>query len=81
MKAECIETLINENREIEFAYKGSRYSITYYNNNREKYISVCKFYGKPIDVKNVDELLKLKIGKYTLRQIFESLPDSAFDIY
>lgn len=33
MKAKCIETLINENREIEFAYKGSRYSITYYNDN------------------------------------------------
>lgn len=81
MKAECIEKLINENREIEFAYKGSRYSITYYNDTREKYISVCKFYGKPIDVKNVDELFQLKIGKYKLRQIFESLPDSAFDIY
>ena len=38
MKAECIETLINENREIEFTYRGNRYSITYYNDNREKYI-------------------------------------------
>lgn len=81
MKTECIEVLINENREIEFAYKGNRYSIAYYNDNREKYISVCKFYGKPIDVKNADELFKLKIGKYTLKQIFEALPDSAFDIY
>lgn len=41
MKTECIEVLINENREIEFAYKGNRYSIAYYNDNREKYISVC----------------------------------------
>ncbi len=81
MKTECIEALINENREIEFAYKGSHYSITYCNDNREKYISVCKFYKKPIDVKNADELFKLKIGKYTLKQIFEALPDSAFDIY
>lgn len=81
MKAECIETLINENREIEFTFKGDRYSITYYNDNRENYISVCKFYNKPIDVKSADELFKLKIGKYTLKQIFEALPDSAFDIY
>jgi hypothetical protein len=81
MKAECIETLINENREIEFTYRGNRYSITYYNDNREKYISVCKFYEKPIDVKNADELFKLTIGKFTLKQIFEALPDSAFDIY
>ena len=81
MTSERIETLIDENREIEFIYKGTRYSITYYNDNREKYISVCEFYKEPIDVKNVDELLKLKIGKYTLKEIFESLPDSAFDIY
>lgn len=80
MKTECIETLINENREIEFTYKGSRYSITYYDDNREKYISVCKFYGKPIDVKKAGELFKHKIGKYTLKQIFEPFPDSAFDI-
>lgn len=81
MKAECIEALINENREIEFTYRGNRYSITYYNDNREKSISVCRFYDKPIDVKNVGELFKLKIGKFTLKQIFEALPDSAFDIY
>ena len=81
MKAECIEALISQNREIEFTYRGNRYSITYYNDNREKYISVCKFYEKPIDVKNADELLKLKIGRYTLKQIFGVLPDSAFDIY
>lgn len=81
MKAECIESLINENREIEFTFRGNRYSVTYYNDNREKYISVCKFYDKPVDVKNADELLKLRIGKFTLKQILEALPDSAFDIY
>ena len=81
MKIEYIEELINGNREIEFKYRGSRYSITYYNDNREKYISVCKFYEKPIDVKNVKELLKIKIGRYTLEQIFKALPDSAFNIY
>ena len=81
MKVECIESLINENREIEFTYRRKRYSITYYNDDREKYISVCKFYGKPVDVKNSAEVLELKIGKYTLREIFEALPDWAFDIY
>ncbi len=49
--------------------------------NREKYISFCKFYNEPIDVKNVEELFKLKIGDQTLEQIFKSLPDSSFDIY
>ena len=81
MKAECIECLIYCNREIEFSYRGNKYSITYYNDNRTKYISVCKFYETPIDVSTAEEVLKLKIGQYTLEQIFASLPDSAFDIY
>lgn len=81
MKAECIECLIACNREIEFTYKNNRYSITYYNDHREKYISVCKFYEEPVDVRNSSEVLKLKIGRVTLEKIFASLPDSAFDIY
>ncbi len=80
MRAECIEELIHGKREIEFIYHNHRYSITYYNDNREKYISVCEYGYKPIDVKSADELLKLHIGRKTLEQIFSSLPDSSFDI-
>lgn len=81
MKAECIECLIACNREIEFAYQGKDYSITYYNDKREKYISVCEAKKDPIDVKNAGEVLHIKIGERTLEQIFAELPDSAFDIY
>ena len=81
MKRECLELLIDEGREIEFSYRDSKYSITYYNDDREKYISVCKFYEKPIDVGSTKEALNLKIGGLTLEQIFASLPDSAIDIY
>jgi len=81
MKRECIEELIKAGREIEFQYRGARYSITYYGDDREKGISVCKFYGKPTDVRNADEVLKLTIGGLTLEQIFAALPDNAFDIY
>ncbi|HBB05819.1 MAG TPA: hypothetical protein DCZ41_04480 [Firmicutes bacterium] len=81
MKAECIECLVDCNREIEFTYLGKEYSITYYNDKRENYISVCEAFKKPIDVKNASEVLKLKIGSLTLEQIFAKLPDSAFDIY
>ncbi len=42
MKLECIESLVICNREIEFKYNNKRYSITYYNDNREKYISLAK---------------------------------------
>ena len=81
MKRECLELLINNGREIEFTYRGNRYSITYYNDDRKKNISVCKFYENPIDVSSVEEALKLRIGKNTLEQIFASLPDSSIDIY
>lgn len=81
MKMEYIQELINNNREIEFTFNNNHYSITYYNDNREKYISFYKFYNEPIDVKNAGELFKLKIGNQTLEQIFKSLKDSSFYIY
>jgi len=80
MRTECIEELIHGKREIEFVYNHRRYSITYYNDNREKYISVCEYGHTPIDVKSSSEVLKIYIGKKTLAQIFSSLPDSSFDI-
>ena len=81
MKREQIEELIKNNREIEFRYLGKRFSITYYNDGRENYISFCEFYKKPTDVKEASELFELKIGSLTLEEVFQSLPDSAFDIY
>jgi len=80
MRAECIEELIHGKREIEFIYHNHRYSITYYNDNREKYISVCEYGYNPIDVKSAHEVLNIHIGKKTLEQIFSSLPDSSFSI-
>ena len=81
MKIEAIEELIKAGREIEFRYKGKRFSITYYNDDREKNISVCAFYEKPTDVRNANEVFELKIGPNKLRDIFECLPDDAFDVY
>ncbi len=80
MKPECIEELVRGRREIEFFYLGHRYSITYYEDDRKNFISVCQYYHKPVDVKDADELLKLKIGRRTLEQIFSLLPDNAIDI-
>lgn len=81
MKIECIELLIDNKREIEFVYHNNKFSITYYNDNRTKYISVCEYYRNPIDVASVQEVLKLKIGNKTLEQVFAELPDSAITIY
>ena len=38
MSREELEQLINDGREIEFKFKGKEYSITYYNDNRNKYL-------------------------------------------
>ena len=81
MRIECIEELINSNREVEFRYHGRWYSITYYNDDREDYISVCEFYKTPIDVSSAKDVLSIKIGNYTLGEIFERLPDTEFIIY
>ena len=81
MKRECIEALIDTNREIEFDYRGRRYSITYYDDKRKNYISFCEFYKTPIDVATAEQLLKIRIGSRTLEDIFKKLPDLAFDIY
>lgn len=81
MKTECIECLINCNREIEFSYLNKRYSITYLTVKGKRTILFCEFYKEPINVQNPYDVLNLKIGKLTLQQIFAKLPDSAFDIY
>jgi len=81
MKAECIECLIDCNREIEFSYLGKRYSITYFNKNNIRLISICEFYKEPVNVKTSSEVLKYKIGSLTLEEIFSKLSDSSFDIY
>lgn len=81
MRLECVELLVENNREIEFEYQDKKYSITYYNDNRERFISFCEFYQTPTDVKNVQELLNIKIGDKTLQKVLSELEDSAFDIY
>lgn len=81
MKTECIECLIECNREIEFTYLNKRYSITYFEESGERMISVCEFYKKPLTVKTSSEVLKLTIGGKSLEAIFSTLPDTAFDIF
>ena len=81
MKIECIECLVDCNREIEFSYKNKRYSVTYNGKGQERAIYFCEFYKDPAEVKTASELLKLKIGAKTLDTIFSELPDSAFYIF
>lgn len=54
-----LEDYISHGREIEFDYKGKKYSITYYGDNRKKFISFCEFYKTPIDCSNAEELCEI----------------------
>ena len=81
MSREELEQLINDGREIEFKFKGKEYSITYYNDNRKKYISFCEFNKNPTDVAAVDELLNIKIGDFNLELVFLIIPNSSITIY
>ena len=67
MRAECIQELIRGNREIEFRYRGSRYTIVGFDKDG-KMIAACKAYGKVVEVSDVSELLKLKIGNRRYHQ-------------
>lgn len=81
MNIEQFKELINSSREIEFDYNGSRFSITYYNDNRPNHISFCEFNKEPVDVKSADELLRVNIDNISVEEIISSLPDSNFDIF
>lgn len=81
MKLAAIESLINDKREIEFFYNSHRYSITYYSDNRVKFISVCEFYRTPIDVSTPQEVFNLFIGRRKLSDILTSIPDSHIFIH
>ncbi len=82
MREECIEALIETNREIEFEYKNELYSITYFKGeNGEKIVSFCKFYCTPTNFDKPYAVIKHKIGGKTIQEIFAELPDDAFAIF
>ena len=51
MTKEQLFQYISEGREIEFEYKGKKYSITYSPSWEDEYISFCEFYQYTSDVK------------------------------
>lgn len=81
MKLEYLKKLIETGREIEFYYLDKKYSITYYNDNRENYISFCEFYKDPFDVPSYEDLINLNIDSMPLSSIWEQLEEKNIDIY
>lgn len=65
---------LNAGREIEFLYKGDKYSITYGTLDGRDVISFCKFYGETTEVDTAEELLTLTRDGITVEEMLESLP-------
>lgn len=81
MNKKELEEYVASGREIEFKYKGKKYSITYSPEGQEDYISFCEFYKETSDVKTVEDLLKVERDGVTVLQMIESLSEEDVWIY
>ena len=79
MTKEQLFQYISEGREIEFEYKGKKYSITYSPSWEDEYISFCEFYQYTSDVKTPEELIAVE--RVTVLEMLESLPEDKIWIY
>ena len=68
-------------REIELTYQEKNYSLTYFRNNGEKWLSFCEFYKDTLDVSDVDSLLKSTYHGIKVSDIFESLGENDYSLF
>lgn len=80
MTKEQLRLLVETGREIEFDYMGKQYSITYYSDNREDYISFCEFYEETLDVKDVDALWNSTYKNMNVGEMLSSLTEKDMDV-
>lgn len=81
MTKEQLKEYISTGREIEFTYKSKEYSITYYNDKRDKYISFCEFHKDILDVSSADELLASTYKGMSVKDVIESLTEDDCTIF
>jgi hypothetical protein len=81
MNKEELTEYIATGREIEFVYRKKKYSITYYNDKREDYISFCEFYKDTLDVASADELWDAEYHGFRISEALSSLKEDDIDIY
>ena len=75
MTKEQLFQYISEGREIDFEYRGKKYSITYSPSWEDDYISFCEYYQYTSDVKTPDELIKVEREGTTVLEMLESISD------
>lgn len=71
---------VDTGRELEFEYQGSKYSITYYNDNRKDYISFCQYYQETLDVSDVETLWNCTYRGINLADMLSSISEDQVDI-
>lgn len=81
MTKEELNVLINSGREIEFEYMKKMYSITYYNDKRERYISFCEFDKETTDVADVEELCNVERYGIKVIDMLNSIGDEDISVF
>lgn len=82
MNLEELSELGETGREIEFDYRGKRYSITYFLNSDKEWISFCEFYQEPTNVLTVNDLLVLNVEPdNSVQEVWNSLREEDVDIF
>lgn len=80
-----LKEYIEIRNEIEFEFKGKKYSITYWypdDSEDNYYISFCEFYKETTEVRTVEELWsEVSRDGYTVGQMLTSLKEGEYYIF
>lgn len=75
MSKDYLQELIETGREIEFDYRGKRYSVTYMLIDDKEYISFCEFYKETTEVATFDELCQVERNGVSVIKMWESITE------
>ncbi len=81
MNKEQLISYIKGGREIEFQYKGKKYSITYGVIDDKEVISFCEFYQFTTEVESAEELLEVERDGVTVLEMLEAVSDDDIFVY
>lgn len=81
MTKDYLHELITTGREIEFEYRGKKYSITYGIINDKKVMSFCEFYQYTTEVTTFEELCEVERNGVSVIKMWESLSENDIWIF
>ena len=82
MKISRLKKLLDCGHEIEFDYKGKRYSLTWSDvDGEEGVLAFCEFNKEDIESRDIDEILSAEYNGYKVSDIIEELNEEEIDIF